>query len=67
MLITSLDRESFSTTDVLDLYRLRWRIELAFKRVNRRANGTPDRRRKGTPLRHDDTIKPGARFALVVA
>jgi hypothetical protein len=35
--------------------------------VNRRANGTPDRRRKGTPLRHDDTIKPGARFALVVA
>jgi hypothetical protein len=33
ILITSLDRESFSTTDVLDLYRLRWRIELAFKRL----------------------------------
>lgn len=33
ILVTSLDAESFSTDDVLALYRLRWRIELAFKRL----------------------------------
>lgn len=33
ILITSLSRESFSAQDVLKLYRLRWRIELAFKRL----------------------------------
>jgi Transposase DDE domain len=33
ILITSLKVEEFTTTDVLDLYRLRWRIELAFKRL----------------------------------
>lgn len=33
ILITSLSTDAFSTTDVLDLYRLRWRIELAFKRL----------------------------------
>ena len=33
ILITSLTREAFSTADVLALYRLRWRIELAFKRL----------------------------------
>jgi len=33
ILITSLDAETFATTDILDLYRLRWRIELAFKRL----------------------------------
>jgi hypothetical protein len=33
ILVTSLPAESFSTEDVLDLYRLRWRIELAFKRL----------------------------------
>lgn len=33
MLVTSLRPEHFSAADVLALYRLRWRIELAFKRL----------------------------------
>jgi hypothetical protein len=33
ILVTSLARESFAAEDVLALYRLRWRIELAFKRL----------------------------------
>lgn len=33
ILITSLEPEGFSTADILALYRLRWRIELGFKRL----------------------------------
>jgi hypothetical protein len=33
ILVTSLARDEFSTEDVLALYRLRWRIELGFKRL----------------------------------
>jgi hypothetical protein len=33
ILVTSLPADNFSAADVLDLYRLRWRIELAFKRL----------------------------------
>jgi Transposase DDE domain len=33
ILVTSLSPGNFSTEDVLDLYRLRWRIELGFKRL----------------------------------
>jgi hypothetical protein len=33
ILLTSLPVETFTTADVLSLYRLRWRIELAFKRL----------------------------------
>lgn len=33
ILVTSLPRETFSSDDILALYRLRWRIELAFKRL----------------------------------
>ncbi|PZR85284.1 MAG: hypothetical protein DLM68_11275 [Hyphomicrobiales bacterium] len=33
ILATSLTPEAFSTADVLALYRLRWRIELGFKRL----------------------------------
>ena len=33
LLVTSLDPEAFPAADVLALYRLRWRIELAFKRL----------------------------------
>lgn len=33
ILITSLTPEAFSADDILALYRLRWRIELAFKRL----------------------------------
>jgi hypothetical protein len=33
MLLTSLDAAEFSADQVLDLYRLRWQIEIAFKRL----------------------------------
>ena len=33
ILVTSLPSETFSADDILALYRLRWRIELAFKRL----------------------------------
>ncbi len=33
ILVTSLSPEAFPTAEVLALYRLRWRIELAFKRL----------------------------------
>ena len=33
ILVTSLDAAAFPTADLLALYRLRWRIELAFKRL----------------------------------
>ena len=33
ILLTSLQPKDFATADVLALYRLRWRIELAFKRL----------------------------------
>jgi hypothetical protein len=33
ILVTSLKPDEFATDDVLALYRLRWRIELAFKRL----------------------------------
>jgi hypothetical protein len=33
ILVTSLPTTDFSTADILALYRLRWRIELAFKRL----------------------------------
>ena len=32
-MVTSLKPKDFSTADVLALYRLRWRIELGFKRL----------------------------------
>lgn len=32
LLLTSLPAETFPAADILDLYRLRWQIELAFKR-----------------------------------
>jgi hypothetical protein len=33
ILVTSLDVKEFATDEILALYRLRWRIELAFKRL----------------------------------
>jgi transposase len=33
ILVTSLKPKDFTTDDILALYRLRWRIELAFKRL----------------------------------
>jgi IS4 transposase len=45
MLITSLHPEDYDTEAVLQLYRLRWRIELAFKRLKSviGLNGPPGR------------------------
>lgn len=33
ILVTTLDAAEFKTEDILDLYRVRWRIEIAFKRL----------------------------------
>jgi len=33
IMVTSLKPEEFSTDEVLEIYRLRWRIEIAFKRM----------------------------------
>jgi hypothetical protein len=33
IIVTSLDKSEFATETVLELYRLRWRIEIAFKRM----------------------------------
>jgi hypothetical protein len=33
MLVTSLPADTFSTSDILAIYRFRWQIELAFKRM----------------------------------
>lgn len=33
MLVTSLDQERYPAADVLALYRLRWQVEIAFKRL----------------------------------
>jgi IS4 transposase len=33
IVVTSLKAQEFSTADVLALYRLRWRVELGFKRL----------------------------------
>ena len=43
LIVTSLPQDGYSTDDILDLYRLRWRIELAFKRLKSTCglNGPP--------------------------
>ena len=33
IVVTSLDALAFSTADILELHRLRWRVALAFKRL----------------------------------
>jgi hypothetical protein len=52
ILITSLDPNSFATDDVLALYRLRWRIELAFKRLKSLIGLS------GPPGTHEDSARP---------
>jgi hypothetical protein len=57
ILITSLKPGTFSTDDILDLYRLRWRIELAFKRLKsliglKAPPGTDERSAKPYLLAH---------------
>jgi len=57
ILVTSLDAASFATKDILDLYRLRWRVELAFKRLKsliglKGPPGTEDRSARPYVLAH---------------
>jgi IS4 transposase len=57
ILVTSLEPESFATDDILALYRLRWRIELAFKRLKslaglKRPPGTDQRSARPYLLAH---------------
>jgi hypothetical protein len=52
ILITSLDTDSFPSSDVLDLYRLRWRVELAFKRLKSLIG------LKGPPGTHQNSARP---------
>ena len=52
LLVTSLSAEQFGTDDVLTLYRLRWRIELAFKRLKSLVGLT------APPGFRDDSAKP---------
>jgi IS4 transposase len=57
ILVTSLAPEAFTSTDVLTLYRLRWRIELGFKRLKsliglKGPPGTDDRSAKPYVLAH---------------
>lgn len=57
ILITSLKPDDFPTADVLALYRLRWRIELAFKRLKsliglKAPPGTDERSAKPYLLAH---------------
>jgi len=52
ILITSLDTDRFPTSDVLDLYRLRWRVELAFKRLKSLIG------LKGPPGTHQNSARP---------
>jgi hypothetical protein len=57
LLATSLSAETFAATDVLALYRLRWRVELAFKRLKsviglKRPPGTDKRSARAFILAH---------------
>jgi hypothetical protein len=57
ILVTSLTPEEFATADVLALYRLRWRIELGFKRLKsliglRGPPGTDERSARPYVLAH---------------
>jgi DDE family transposase len=52
ILITSLTPDEFTTQDVLALYRLRWRIELAFKRLKSLIG------LKGPPGKDENSARP---------
>jgi hypothetical protein len=57
IIVTSLPADTFTTDDVLALYRLRWRIELGFKRLKslvglRNPPGIDDRSAKPWVLAH---------------
>src|SRR3954454_16158259 len=52
ILVTSLKPNDFATADVLALYRLRWRIELAFKRLKTLIG------LKGPPVTDEGSARP---------
>jgi hypothetical protein len=52
LLVTSLESKAFTTADVLALYRLRWRVELAFKRLKSLVG------LKGPPGKDERSAKP---------
>jgi len=52
VLVTSLNPDEFTTADVLALYRLRWRIELGFKRLKSLVG------LKGPPMSDERSAKP---------
>ena len=52
ILVTSLKAEAFPTDDVLALYRLRWRVELAFKRLKSLVG------LRAPPGRHEASARP---------
>jgi hypothetical protein len=52
LLVTSLPSQSFTAADVLALYRLRWRVELAFKRLKSLIG------LKGPPGKDERSAKP---------
>jgi hypothetical protein len=62
ILVTSLPTEKFSTEDIFALYRLRWRIELAFKRsLDDSSARAAHRRTRGlSPLGSRRLTRPGA-------
>lgn len=60
ILVTSLKPEAFSTADVLALYRLRWRIELGFKRLKSLVG------LKGPPGTHERSARPYVLAHLLV-
>ena len=57
ILVTSLPPDNFAAADILALYRLRWRIELVFKRLKslvglKRPPGTDTRSARPYVLAH---------------
>jgi len=60
ILVTSLKPKDFATADVLALYRLRWRIELAFKRLKSLIG------LKGPPATDERSAKPHVLAHLLV-
>lgn len=59
--VTSLSREEFSTENILKLYRMRWRIELAFKRLKSLIG------LRGPPAKDPRVAKPWILAHLLIA
>jgi IS4 transposase len=55
IIVTSLDRENYPSSAISDLYRLRWRIEIAFKHL-----------KSGVGLRRPPAADPGSARAHIL-